>query len=222
MVSRGVTRHFVLHDKRTNILPWPRISMSGHGTVFLQSVWRATRIMRQGALPFLQRRITNPTSDQTPVSGSALDPHAHPHQPPTYRARLPLSGLPSGQTPVRGLPQTPLPEQPAAAACFRRTRARSLCGALHFAHRKSRHPDQTACINVQTVAQAFRKYHHPLPHGHCRQLMLHHVRSRLHHTPCAAAQTHPAPLREYPTKKSWPHFSQRARANPCVRMPGCR
>ena len=52
--------------------------------------------------------------------------------------------------------------------------------------------------------------------------MLHHVRSRLHHTPCAAARTHPAPLHEYPTNKSWPHFSQRARAKPCARMPGCR
>ncbi len=53
-------------------------------------------------VPFLQRRITNPTSDQTPVEGWAL--HTHPHQPPTYRVRLPLSGLPSGQTQFRGLP----------------------------------------------------------------------------------------------------------------------
>jgi len=171
-------------------------------------------------MPSLQRRFTTPMSGQTPVPGSAL--HRHPRCAPTDHARLPLSGLPSGQTQVQGLPQTPLPEQPAAAACFRRTRARSRCGALHFAHRKSRHPDQTARINVQKVAQALRKYHHPLPHGHCRQLMLHHVRSRLHHTPCAAARTHPAPLHEYPTNKSWPHFSQRARANPCARMPGCR
>ncbi len=55
-------------------------------------------------VPFLQRRITNPTSDQTPAPGPALHPHAHPHRPPTYHARLPLSGLPPGQTPVRGLP----------------------------------------------------------------------------------------------------------------------
>ncbi len=34
MVSRGVTRHILLPDKRMNILPWPRISMSGHGAVF--------------------------------------------------------------------------------------------------------------------------------------------------------------------------------------------
>ena len=29
----------------------------------------------------------------------------------------------------------------------------------------------------------------------------------------------PRPLHEYATKKSWPHFSQRARANPCARIP---
>ena len=55
-------------------------------------------------VPFLQRRITIPTSDQTPVPGPALHPHPHLHQPPTYRVRLPLSGLPSGQTQFRGLP----------------------------------------------------------------------------------------------------------------------
>ena len=51
-------------------------------------------------------------SAQTPVPESAL--HPHPLRPPTYHARLPLSGLPSGQTLVRELPQTPTPEQPAA------------------------------------------------------------------------------------------------------------
>ena len=69
-------------------------------------------------VPFLQRRITNPLSDQTPVPGPALHPHPHPHQHPhphrhqhrhrhrslTYHAWLPLSGLPSGQTQARGLP----------------------------------------------------------------------------------------------------------------------
>ncbi len=57
--------------------------------------------------PLLQRRITNPMSDRTPAPGSALQPHPHqhphPHRPPTYRARIPLRGLPSGQTTVRGL-----------------------------------------------------------------------------------------------------------------------
>ena len=52
--------------------------------------------------PLLQRRITIPTSHQTPVPGSALHPHLH--QPPTYHARLLLSGLPSGQTQARGVP----------------------------------------------------------------------------------------------------------------------
>ena len=28
----------------------------------------------------------------------------------------------------------------------------------------------------------------------------------------------PHPLHEYATRKSWPHFSQRARENPCTRM----
>ena len=50
-------------------------------------------------------------SDRTPAPGSAL--HAHPHQPPPYRVRLPLPGLPSGQTLVRGLP-LPLLDQSAA------------------------------------------------------------------------------------------------------------
>ncbi len=53
-------------------------------------------------VPLLQRRFTNPLSDQTPAPGSAL--HAHPQQPPTYHAWLLLLGVPSGQTPVRELP----------------------------------------------------------------------------------------------------------------------
>ncbi len=53
-------------------------------------------------VPFLQRRITNPTSDQPPAPGPA--PHPHPHQQPTYPVRLPVSGLPSGKTQARGLP----------------------------------------------------------------------------------------------------------------------
>jgi len=52
-------------------------------------------------------------SGRTPVLGSAL--HRHPHCATINHAWLPLSGLPSGKTQVQGLPQTPLPEQPAAA-----------------------------------------------------------------------------------------------------------
>ena len=52
-------------------------------------------------------------SGPTPVPGSAL--HRQPQCTPTDHARLPLSGLPSGQTQVQGLLQTPLPEQPAPA-----------------------------------------------------------------------------------------------------------
>ena len=52
----------------------------------------------------LQRRITNPTSNQTPVPRPAPHPPAHPQQPPTYHAWLLLLGVPSGQTPVRELP----------------------------------------------------------------------------------------------------------------------
>ncbi len=62
-------------------------------------------------VPFRQRRFTNPMSDPTPVPGLALHPHRH--RPPTYRARLLLSGLPSGQTEARGLPLL-LPEQSAS------------------------------------------------------------------------------------------------------------
>ena len=62
-------------------------------------------------VPFLQRRITIPTSDQTPVPGPA--PHPHPQGKSTDNPRLPLSSLPSGQTQARGLP-LPLLEQSAA------------------------------------------------------------------------------------------------------------
>ena len=64
-------------------------------------------------VPSPQRRITTPMFGRTPVPGSAL--HRHPQCAPTDYARLPLSGLRSGQTQVQGLSQTPLPEQPAAA-----------------------------------------------------------------------------------------------------------
>ncbi len=50
----------------------------------------------------LQRRITNPLSDQTPVPGSAL--HPHPQGTSTDYPRLLLLGLPPGQTQARGLP----------------------------------------------------------------------------------------------------------------------
>ena len=52
-------------------------------------------------------------SGQTPVPKSAL--HQHLHRATTDHAWLPLSGLPSRQTLVQGLPQTPLPVQPAPA-----------------------------------------------------------------------------------------------------------
>ena len=52
-------------------------------------------------------------SGRTQAPGSAL--RRHPHCAATDHARLPLSGLPSGQAQVQGLPQATLPEQPAAA-----------------------------------------------------------------------------------------------------------
>ena len=80
-------------------------------------------------------------------------------------------------------------------------------GALHSAHRDPHYPVQAACINVQKVAR-------PLPDT-CS-------------TMCAAVSTMrralqlghtPRPVREYATQKPRPHISQRARANPCARMP---
>ena len=61
----------------------------------------------------LQRRITTQLSGRTPVPASAL--HQHPQRAPSDDTWLPLSDLPSGQTQGQGLPQTPLPEQPAPA-----------------------------------------------------------------------------------------------------------
>ena len=76
MVSRGVTRHILLPDKRMNILPWPRISMSGHGTVFFAIALASYPYYAAGALLFLQRRITNPPFDQTPITQRPLAPGA--------------------------------------------------------------------------------------------------------------------------------------------------
>ena len=83
---------------------------------------------------------------------------------------------------------------PAAAACRRRACARSRCRALHFAPHDPRHPLQAVCGTVRKVAQALRKYHHPLPHCHCWKYVFHHVRRHLHHAPCVAARAHPASL----------------------------
>ncbi len=69
----------------------------------LQAGW-TTPTLAPPRMLFLQRRITNPTSDQTPIPAPALHPHRHRHRPPTYRARLLLRGLPCGQTQSRGLP----------------------------------------------------------------------------------------------------------------------
>ena len=63
-------------------------------------------------VPFTQRRFTTPRSDQTPVPGSALQPHLRGAS--TDHVPLPPQGLPSGQTLVQELLQTPTPEQPAA------------------------------------------------------------------------------------------------------------
>ncbi len=49
-------------------------------------------------VPFLHRRITIPTSDQTPIPGPA--PHPHPQGTPTDNPRLLLSGLSSGSTSI--------------------------------------------------------------------------------------------------------------------------
>ena len=62
-------------------------------------------------VPLLQRRITIPMSDQTPVPGPA--PHPHPQGTSADYPRLLLLGLPSGQTQARGLPLL-LSEQSAA------------------------------------------------------------------------------------------------------------
>ena len=62
-------------------------------------------------VPFTQRRFTTPSSDQTRGPGSAM--HPHPRGAPTDHDPLPPPGLPSGQTLVQKLLQTPLPVQPA-------------------------------------------------------------------------------------------------------------
>ena len=69
-------------------------------------------------------------SGRTPVPGSAL--HRHAHYATIAHARLPLSGLPSGQTLVQRLPQTPLSEQPAPAVFISSggERAGAIAGAL--------------------------------------------------------------------------------------------
>ena len=63
-------------------------------------------------VPLTQLRVTTPRSDQTPDPESAL----HPNPPGALTDHSPLlpPGLPSGQTQVQELPQTPFPKQPAA------------------------------------------------------------------------------------------------------------
>ncbi len=46
-------------------------------------------------VPFLQRRITIPLSEQTPVPGPA--PHSHPQGKSTHNPQLPLLRLPSDE-----------------------------------------------------------------------------------------------------------------------------
>ena len=61
-------------------------------------------------VPCLQRRITNPLSDQTPVPGLAL--HAHPHRPLTYHVRLALRGLPFNAASLKTIPNPVVTAQP--------------------------------------------------------------------------------------------------------------
>ena len=85
--------HTSAHGKRApracQLAPCPRLSH----THALQHV------------PPKQRRFTTQRSDQTPVPGSALHPHPR---------GVSATSLPSRQTLVQELPQTHLPEQPAA------------------------------------------------------------------------------------------------------------
>ena len=45
---------------------------------------------------------------------------------------------------------------------------------------------ESSALNSETLP--------PMPHCQCRKHMPRHVRGRLHHSPCVAARTHPAPL----------------------------
>ena len=63
-------------------------------------------------VPLTQLKIPTPSSDQTPGPGSAM--HPLPRGAPTDHDPIPQPSLVSGQTLVQELPQTPLPEQPAA------------------------------------------------------------------------------------------------------------
>ena len=63
-------------------------------------------------VPLTHHSFTTPTSGQTPVSELAL--HRLPPGASTNLARLPPQDVPSGQTLVQELPQTPLADQSAA------------------------------------------------------------------------------------------------------------
>ena len=70
-------------------------------------------------------------SNQTPDPEPTL--HPRPHRKTIYRARHPPSGLPSAQTLAQGLPQTLLPEQPAAVIHLQRWRDyRGSCWLAHM------------------------------------------------------------------------------------------
>jgi hypothetical protein len=49
-------------------------------------------------------------------------------------------------------------------------------------------------VALQEVAQALGKGEHPLAHRQARKHVVDHVRRHLHHAPCVAGRTHPAPL----------------------------
>ena len=63
-------------------------------------------------MPSLQRRITTPMFGRTPVPGSALRPS--PQRAYMVHVLIRHPGLPTSQTLVQELPQTTLPDQPAA------------------------------------------------------------------------------------------------------------
>ena len=87
-------------------------------------------------------------SGRTPVPRSAL--HRHQQCAPTDHAQLPQLGYPSNQTRVQGLPQTPLPEQPAA---HRQTSdAHNIATAAHAQHDPALRPARPHAQKIRRCA----------------------------------------------------------------------
>ena len=135
----------------------------------------------------MHARLYNaPTTFTSPAT--VLPPNCAAQKPHPPAADNDSRCRPGATTPCTSASASARPGPRQSGAPIAETRAHHICagarvrsGPLNCAPGLSRNSVQAAGLPALQVEQALRQHHHPLPHCHCRTIVLHQVRCRLHH-----------------------------------------